>query len=158
MKSPTLLSCGLLLLTACSGTHRTPSSHKQREHTEPSKEPAGNTAAVSSATAAPPDVRLEVRQLKPLEYDLPQCQIMLIVDDKVFVIDTVSAAAPLKRASYSEYDIPGNAIAALGGWYAGSGDYFYIILENNRPVLYCGWQDEGQEGSGYHWKRSEKRF
>ena len=54
---------------------------------------------------------------------------------------------------FANYQIPENAIAARGGWYAGGGDYFYYIEENGNFLIYKGWQDEVQEDSGFHWEK-----
>lgn len=57
--------------------------------------------------------------------------------------------------SYSQYDIPSGATDACGGWYAGGGDYFYIMQYHDRIEYFAGWQDEGQieeNDTSFHWE------
>ena len=72
---------------------------------------------------------------------------------------TVSTIAQLKVDQYGRIDmnIPSNAITACGSWYAGAGDYFYLIPDKrNMLKVFQGWQDEGQETPGYHWKKAKE--
>src|SRR3989338_5402261 len=62
------------------------------------------------------------------------------------------SSEPISVKSRADYDIPADALASCGGWWAGGGDYFYAIWENNNVVVYQGWQDEGQKDNGFHWK------
>jgi hypothetical protein len=59
----------------------------------------------------------------------------------------------ISKVKFKEYDIPKNALAACFVWWAGSGDYYYLISENQQHIIYKGWQDEQQEDKGYHWKK-----
>jgi hypothetical protein len=59
----------------------------------------------------------------------------------------------IAQEKYKEYDIPSNALEACFVWWAGSGDYYYIISENQQYTLFKGWQDEQQEDKGYHWEK-----
>ena len=49
--------------------------------------------------------------------------------------------------------IPKDALAACGAWYAGSGDYFYIVPAKTRIIVYQGYQQEGQRDYNYNWKK-----
>lgn len=51
---------------------------------------------------------------------------------------------------YNNYKIPKNAKFAVGGWFAGGGDYFYYVEENGVTKIYKGWIDEGDDSS-FHW-------
>lgn len=56
---------------------------------------------------------------------------------------------------YDNYAIPAGATDACGGWFAGAGDYFYIMQYHDRIELFAGWQDEGQITGGdnfFHWE------
>lgn len=53
---------------------------------------------------------------------------------------------------YEQYDIPKKAKTACGGWYAGTGDYFYSIEENGVIKIFYGWADEEQDEKGFHWE------
>ena len=83
-------------------------------------------------------------------------------DDSIGVrigTDTLAHAwvGGLNYAQFSDMDIPSNAITACGSWYAGAGDYFYLIPDKrNMLKVFQGWQDEGQETPGYHWKKAKE--
>jgi hypothetical protein len=67
-------------------------------------------------------------------------------------VKSISGMADMiKNEQFEEMEIPSNAIAACGGWWAGAGDYFYLIKNDQSFDVYHGWQDEMQEDAGYHW-------
>ena len=122
-----------LLLLACSPT---------AEHSESTKEPT-----IKQAIETPP-VAFVIKPLEDGEYDMPRNSI----DNKNTFLDTVSACEEIPANTYHQYDIPKKALQACGGWWAGAGEYFYVIREGDRLKVYEGWQDETQEDEGYHWK------
>lgn len=56
----------------------------------------------------------------------------------------------ISSEEYDNYAIPEGATDACGGWFAGAGDYFYIMQYNDRIELFAGWQDNG--GQSIYWK------
>jgi hypothetical protein len=62
-------------------------------------------------------------------------------------------AALIEGSDYSSKQIPAKAIAACGAWWAGAGDYFYLLQSDDRVLVYQGWQEEMQSGNDYHWKK-----
>lgn len=68
------------------------------------------------------------------------------------VVDTIMSCASFTKEDYERHDIPQNAIAACGGWWAGAGDYLYVVEEKGKLVVYAGWQEEQQEDKGFHYK------
>lgn len=70
-------------------------------------------------------------------------------------MDTIYSCVEMTRSEYEKNNIPADAIIALGGWWAGSGDYYYLVLRGGKPVLYAGWQDEQQTDEGYHWEEKK---
>lgn len=103
-------------------------------------------------TMAPKAVQLKGKFLKEDEYGNSQYAVLLTVDGKTTAIDTVLACETIPASNFDQYDIPKTAKSACGGWWAGAGDYFYATIEENKVVVYQGWQDEQQEDEGYHWK------
>ena len=87
------------------------------------------------------------------EFENPHKIVCVDVDGKTVVLDTVMACNTMTSKEYASHDIPSSAIDACGGWWAGAGDYFYLIEKNNRLLVYQGWLDEGQEDQSYHWKK-----
>ena len=62
-------------------------------------------------------------------------------------------AALIGKSEYKDKGIPADAIAACGAWWAGAGDYFYQLMNNNIVQVYQGFQDETKSGNDYHWKK-----
>jgi hypothetical protein len=86
--------------------------------------------------------------------NVPRTDVMLYVDGKLTKLETISGQGTLyEKASYQEMGIPANAVSACGAWWAGGGEYFYVVVINGTPVVYQGWQDEGQKRAGYNWKK-----
>ncbi len=87
------------------------------------------------------------------EFDVPINEVVLSIDGKQQTIDTIRTACNIIQPSeYKTYEIPAEATSACGGWWAGGGDYFYSIITEGKVKVFYGWQDEGQEDNGYHWK------
>jgi hypothetical protein len=85
--------------------------------------------------------------------EMPSTLVSVNINDNLYEIKTVTGQMnPLNKEQFAEMEIPNKAIAAIGGWWAGAGDYFYIISSQKGYEVYHGWQDEMQEDSGYHWK------
>jgi|GEM_PF-1131592 len=58
------------------------------------------------------------------------------------------------REEFSDMDIPKQAIQACGAWWAGAGEYFYVIRNASGDLeVYRGWLDEYQTKKDYHWKK-----
>lgn len=80
-------------------------------------------------------------------------KVHLTVGNKRYLIDTIYACAQIETVDFKQFDIPLNALAACGGWWAGQGNYLYCIAAKNSIEIYNGWQDEQQEIAGFHWKK-----
>lgn len=106
-----------------------------------------------SNLAFPKDGTLRCVDLGAEEYDVPRSEVYIWMGgkDDAFV-GRSQACADIERKYYSSYEIPENAIDACGGWYAGSGDYYYSIQEEGMIRVYYGWQDEGEPDGGMHWE------
>jgi hypothetical protein len=120
-------------------------------------EPA-NAATTPAEPAGKPDstekiYRLEFKELAE-KNDIPYCGVYLSVNGKPNLIKSFNSAScnVFEKSEYAEKGIPATAIDAGGGWYAGAGSYFYLIMKNGEPVVYEGWQEEEQTDKGYHWQ------
>ena len=82
----------------------------------------------------------------------PHFDVMLSVNGKEFKIKTINGCGDIPLSEYKTYEIPTAAVSACGGWWAGAGDYYYVIMKNGKPSLFEGWMDETQKEKGYHWK------
>lgn len=97
-------------------------------------------------------VELKSKFLRELDYGMREHLVILEVNGKPQTIDTFAVCDPIDKKSYKQYNIPATAKSACGGWWAGYGEYYYATIENNKAIVYYGWQDEGQEEPGYHWE------
>jgi hypothetical protein len=88
--------------------------------------------------------------------DMPEAKISVTVNGKKHSITTMYCPAKeIGTNAFEEMGIPKNAISACGAWWAGAGDYAYMILNNNTLEVYLGWQDETQTDDGFHWKKEK---
>jgi hypothetical protein len=83
---------------------------------------------------------------------MPQFELSLLADGKEIKIKTINNCSLIDSSDYKRYEIPEDAICARGGWYAGGGDYYYIVKRNGKLSVFEGWDEEQQEDKGYHWK------
>lgn len=91
------------------------------------------------------------------EFGVPNYEVYVRYDSINHKVGTCNACAPLDLQDYHDYEIPKNARAAVGGWFAGGGDYFYILSTKDDGIkVYAGWQDEGQmedNDTSFHYKK-----
>lgn len=148
----------LFLAVACSSETKTTSEPETASTEETTTSADTHTEdTIQEKEAAPPkSVKLSGKFLNEDGFGGSHYQVLLTVDGKKEIIDTVMACEPIPVKSRADYDIPDDALAACGGWWAGAGDYFYAILKDNKVVVYHGWQDEEQEDDGFHWKVVKK--
>jgi hypothetical protein len=153
-----IFSCTLIassiLFTACSSeATKTTETDTATEKTEQESEESSKEEPTIQAEVTPvKSVKLSSKYLGELDYGVPQYQVLLTVDGKKQILDTVAACTPIPASNFKQYEIPADAKSACGGWFAGGGDYFYATITDGKAVVFQGWQDEGQEDDGYHWK------
>lgn len=86
----------------------------------------------------------------------PTTLVSINIDGTITPIDTVNGTGSIMDSTaYATKEIPKKAVSAFESWWAGSGDYYYIAKENDKFVLYQGWQDEEQKDKGYHWTQKK---
>lgn len=137
-----LFSVALFIGTAC---RNEPSS--QNETTATTKEGAkpALTRAELSLTCEEPD--------EPnMEYGAPQHEVFLYLAESKIKIADVLACETIGRDEYESYQIPADAIMAVGGWWAGAGDYFYVAEEGGNFVVKKGEMYEEKEDNSYDYK------
>jgi len=84
----------------------------------------------------------------------PSYAVYLQVEDrKVKVAEIAVQCEQLEPANFATYDIPGDALSAVGGWWAGMGDYLYVVQEDTALAVYQGFVDDMQEEPGYQYMR-----
>lgn len=118
---------------------------------------AGNCANDKSRSSKASSFEVEL-QCETVSTDevAPQSAIYAIVNQNKVKIANSSTCAPISPDAYEDYDIPSNALAAVGGWWAGSGGYFYAVEEAGSIVFYQGTLDEMQEEDGFFYQKLAK--
>jgi hypothetical protein len=87
----------------------------------------------------------------------PRSEVSVNFNGKNTKIAAIAGAAQIiDKQEYRGKEIPENAISACGGWWAGAGDYFYMIPSDKGIIVYQGWQDEQQEDLGFHWEKVQE--
>lgn len=88
------------------------------------------------------------------EYENPKAIIYIEFIGKKTKIETVSGRASLiDRQQFDDFEIPQDAVEACQSFWAGAGDYFYLLQNGETIEVYAGWQDEGQDDEGFHWEK-----
>jgi hypothetical protein len=86
--------------------------------------------------------------------EIPHTKVSVDYNDTRTSLDPMlCAGTQYDKAQMKDMEIPDDAIFAVGGWYAGGGDYYYIIPTSTGIAVYKGYQDEQQEDAGYHWEK-----
>lgn len=124
---------------------------------------SGNTAKpVDSAPVTESGLTLQEKQAKAAfilettedSMGTPHTSASVEFNDSRAALPVMICSATLyNKEQYAGMDIPADAIAACGGWYAGGGDYYYIVPTPTGIAVYQGYEDEGQEDAGYHWEK-----
>lgn len=100
------------------------------------------------------DATLMIKNLPENDMGNPSSDISLKFNGKIMKLANIMGNASIyEKAEFEDKEIPKDALTACGAWWAGAGDYFYVIPTKKGVAVYQGWQDEGQEDAGYHWKK-----
>jgi|APTNR8051073442_1049403.scaffolds.fasta_scaffold02259_10 hypothetical protein len=121
---------GILLLTACNPDKKT------EQDTTDAAQPM-NVQLICEATGEDPDN--------------PQNGVFVIINESKTKIADINACDQIAPSDYATYDIPKEAVVAVGGWWAGAGDYFYVLRQDAGLTVYHAAVDEAQEVEGYRY-------
>jgi hypothetical protein len=108
--------------------------------------------AVASAPTVLKDASLVCREIRDLNDIAPLSEVSVKIGEKTTLVDSISTCQMFTPEEYDGFKIPKNAVAACGGWWAGAGDYIYLVYEGNDAVVMAGWQAEEQEDEGFHYQ------
>ncbi|MCC6724094.1 MAG: hypothetical protein IT258_06250 [Saprospiraceae bacterium] len=143
MKNIFLLN--LLLLALLFGCKNDPAENNQ-----------GDDATQTEAAALDPASIKFICQTSTAETgdyaDAPHHEVFLqIGSSKVKVADILNCEI-LNKDAFEQNQIPANAIAAVGGWWAGAGDYLYIVEEGGKYVVKKGATAEEMTNNDFGYK------
>lgn len=98
-------------------------------------------------TTAVLDVQLKC-ELISADEDVPKAAIYALVrENKVKIGEVITDDCKVIEADdYANFKIPADALTAAGGWWAGAGDYYYILEAENEYVVMKGRLEEMMEG------------
>lgn len=86
------------------------------------------------------------------ETGAPMSEVYLqLAESKVKVAD-INTCETITPDLYEQYQIPKGAISAAGGWFAGAGDYLYLIEEDGNYVVKKGEIFEESEDNNYNYR------
>ncbi len=130
-------------LSACSGNDKT---KETAEEPQPSAPMQGITVALDCMTIGGENE------------DFPQRQVSLRLGTASTVLDTIAACQLIERQDYARYGIPAEAVAACGGWWAGSGDYFYAVIDKGDEIVVMrAMEDEANPAGRYNYEEVSRK-
>ena len=114
----------------------------------------GGNAAEATTTVDPASVQLICQPVDEpnMEADAPKHEVFIQIGDSRIKIADILNCETISSNTYEEYQVPANALSAVGGWWAGSGDYIYVIQEGGNFVVKQGEMDEGKTDLDYGYK------
>jgi hypothetical protein len=85
------------------------------------------------------------------KYGNPHGKLFLLVGRrKKLILPKASAECmELPRAHYKLYDVPATAITACRSWWAGQGEYLYVLRRGKQLVIFLREEDEGTPVKAY---------
>ncbi len=86
------------------------------------------------------------------EADAPAYEVFLqLAESKLKVADILNCET-ISPDLYEQHQIPKQAISAAGGWWAGAGDYLYLIEEDGNYVVKKGQMYEEKVDNNYEYQ------
>jgi hypothetical protein len=86
------------------------------------------------------------------EADAPRHEVFLTLGSSKIKVADILNCEILNKESYEQNQIPANALAAVGGWWAGAGDYLYVIEEDGNYVVKQGATAEEMTNNDFGYK------
>ncbi len=139
-----LMLASLLAITFLLGCTNDPPENQQQLTTTTTTGAAIDPATIKFICQSAQDPNMEA--------DAPRHEVYLqIGSSKIKVADILNCEI-LAKEFYEQNQIPPAAIAAVGGWWAGAGDYLYIIEENGNYVVKKGFTGEELQNNDFGYK------
>ena len=90
------------------------------------------------------------------ESDAPAYEVFLQLAESKWKVADILNCETISPDQYDQHQIPKQAISAVGGWWAGAGDYLYLMDQDSQFVVKKGGMDEAQEGVDYNYQEVAK--
>ena len=134
-----------ILIVSCKGK-----SDKKVTETDTT---TANTTTADTSLKNKPAVWLECKVGAEDSSGNPHADVILFRGGYEQKVASINACSEIPKSEYKTYEIPENAISAIGGFWAGLGSYFYLVEKDGVYSVYEGFTEEGQKEKGYHWKK-----
>jgi hypothetical protein len=157
----TVLLGACCVLASCTGSQDAGKNEVRSEEqtvaasTVTASDSSTRVSSVSEASASKDSVSFLVEVSEEEETGTPMSNISLVANEQTIQLKKVPGQISVYgKEDFERMDIPQEALAACGGWWAGAGSYFYVLKSPKEGLLvYEGWADEGSDTEGYHWKK-----
>lgn len=103
-------------------------------------------------SSSPLNLQLLCETLSESEED-PRSAVYAQVDDSKVKLAEIAACDIIPADQFAQYQIPTDAIAAVGGWWAGFGDYVYAQRQGESIQIFIGEMGESEEETGVQYRR-----
>lgn len=102
-------------------------------------------SAVDSALTDAIILQWFFKEVGKTEFYVPVTEVYLVVggSEQNLIVKENMVFSETPRELYSEYQIPGDAITACRGWWAGGGNDYWVVPENGELKVYTRWIEEG---------------
>lgn len=110
------------------------------------------TTTPSAAATAIPNLSWEIENKRNAD-DEPTSAVWLKLDNRKYQVvkPFMADIQVIEKENYQQYEIPTQAIIACGGWWAGAGDYYYVVAKGDQFDVMYATIDES-EASRYQYK------
>ncbi len=128
-----------VLLTACQN--------------DPGRQQGGQTGNTTAAIE-PATVKLVCTPVDEpnMEADAPKHEVFIQLGDQRIKIADILNCQDIEPALFEQYQIPSDALSAVGGWWAGAGDYLYVEQKGDLFIVKQGDMNEGKTNNDYGYK------
>lgn len=117
---------------------------------------AETTVSTSASLGYDPDnwvkADLECDEVRNADEDDPQAVIYLSQQGSRHLIDTVYTCSVIAPEMYRTFDIPRHALSACGGWWGGSGSFYYTLQEGDSIVVLQATRQQEQDSLGFQYR------
>ena len=153
MTNDTQCPCFPSLIFSCESSSTTTTDANPAAASGDSVAPAPTNPQASTEMA----VKLACREIRNLDDISPLSEIQLIIGSQTIIVDSASTCAEITPDAWDNFEIPKDAKAAVGGWWAGAGDYYYLKIEGADAVVMYGWAEEGADEKDMYQYKEVKR-
>lgn len=128
---------------SCQSDSNKPATSQATNKSTNSTAPISTTATTTHSSI----VKLTCEMISYGEMNPKAAIYALVRENKIKIGEIVTGSCQLiPPEEYEDFKIPAEALAAAGGWWAGAGDYFYILEAETEYVVMKGVLDEMMEG------------